>query len=823
LKYYTPEQKPSQQQVGAKAYHLVRLLQNKFLVPKSVFIPVIVYSEFLADNDLTSYLNDFKQNVDIQKIKSAAAKIRDLIITSQFSAEGLQTLQTIAELFPDKVAVRSSGINEDSEQQSFAGQYDTILNVPAIAASLAESLKKVWASQWNDNAVEYLLKMNQKKFEDGMGVIIQQMVQPDIAGVLFTRDPNNPSNDKIIIEYIEGLGDDLVSGLKTPQHLELPRSEKDVSRNRIFPEKFSNQLQFLARESLKIEQVHETPVDIEWAVEQNKVYFLQSRPLTTVSEEIIWSNENVGEVIPDVVTPYSWSILKPITNDAFAKFLKILNIKKFPVQGLFDLYKGKVYFNHSIFNKLLSGFYLGEQLKNKSSISKFTYLIQHLPVMIRIGTFLLRLSAKIKHYLASSEKSIKKIRFTSKSNSDLHLAQCDAIIKTHRQTMFLHLSCSIFAELYYQLLDKICSINIPSNKKISADTLLAGIEGADSAQSGRALWHLAKEISVDQTLKDLFINSEETEIERQLDNSDFGRIMKGKIQSFIERFGHGSLHEFELFYPRWHEDRSYIYTNLKNYVISLPQFDWQSNQIDLKNKQKIVYQEAEKNFPFLVKTLFRYIFKKALFYSAQRENLKQAFIKAHSELKKHLLAISDFLKLPEPLDIFFLTDVEIIKAAKKHLQEKVVHILINNRKQERNEYLQIEHPIKVRQVGSRWYPLIENGNNDYSEGLSGIACSAGIVQGTARVIIKPEEFKRMERGDILITRATNPGWTPLFVLAAAVVTEIGGALSHGAIIAREYGLPMVSAVSGITEKIKDGQLIRVDGFSGTVDIVEGKI
>ena len=123
-------------------------------------------------------------------------------------------------------------------------------------------------------------------------------------------------------------------------------------------------------------------------------------------------------------------------------------------------------------------------------------------------------------------------------------------------------------------------------------------------------------------------------------------------------------------------------------------------------------------------------------------------------------------------------------------------------------------------MGERWIPAEADDSDSARDVLQGIACSAGIVEGRARVILNPEDSTAIQKGDILLTRAVNPGWTPLFVSLSGVACEIGGALSHGAIIAREYGLPMVAAVTGITTKIRDGQRIRLNGFSGTIEILE---
>ncbi len=811
-------------QIGAKAFHLAELEKHHFQIPETVFIPLSAYRTFVAANNLQNTIDTVKRHfgegADFAILKPLLKELRAAFTKGDFPAAVLKILKETAARFSAVVAVRSSAVSEDSAAFSFAGQYHTVLSVEPDEISLGKAVKEVWTSQWNDAVAEYILKNKISSFEEGMGVIIQRMLRPQIAGVLFTRHPDSLSDEHIIIESVTGLAEKLVSGEATPQHFEIPRNAVPPELDKLFPLKFQKQFKELIRDALKIETLAKGAVDIEWAVENGAVYFLQYRTLTTGAEEFLWTNENVGEVIPDVVTPYSWSILKPVTNNAFARFLNVLSIKGFPEQGLFGLYKGRVYFNSTMFNRLLSGFYIGEQLKDKSPLGVFVFLVRKIPALIPLGLYLFLLPGKIKRYLRRFSGRLESIRFMQESDAALHLQKCDLLVKQHQRTMNLHLTCTIFAELYYQLLTKLCSGKETAAGPVSADALLSGIQGAESARSGRALWQLAKEISSDSNLQKIILDFEADEIEAHLSSAPGGEKMLEKIQAFLNEFGHGALHEFELFYPRWKEDKNFIYSNLKNYLINIPQLDWEAGQAEQTKKQATQFTEAAKSFSFLGRIFFYRIFNKALFFSVQRENLKQAFVKAHFELKKHLSVLAKLLNLADVRKILFLTDAEIADAFNGVLPVEQIKALIQAREKERSGYLKIKHPSKIRQLGEHWIPVGAEDAEPAQDVLRGIACSAGIAEGRARIILNPEDAVRIENGDILIARAVNPGWTPLFVPAAGIVSEIGGALSHGAIIAREYGLPMVAAVVGITTKIQDGQRIRLNGFSGTVEILE---
>lgn len=226
--------------------------------------------------------------------------------------------------------------------------------------------------------------------------------------------------------------------------------------------------------------------------------------------------------------------------------------------------------------------------------------------------------------------------------------------------------------------------------------------------------------------------------------------------------------------------------------------------------------------PIFERKVFDYLLKKTQFYARQREELKQLLLKTHSELKKYLNSLGrkwvEQGRLKKSEDIFFFNWLEIEKILSGDPLTEEYAQRIRKRKQERVGFERAFHPKQMRRIGDRWLPVNDD-REKTATGLTGIGCSAGFAQGSAKVILSPEEFNRMQQGDILITRSTNPGWAPLFLLAGGIVTEIGGALSHAAIIAREYGIPMVAAVPDACTKIKTGQSVRIDGNAGLVELL----
>ena len=642
-----------------------------------------------------------------------------------------------------------------------------------------------------------------------MGVILQQMLAPQFSGVLFSRDPFSGEKN-LLIEYVEGLNEALVSGEKTPQQLHFNPAANKFLEEEIPP--FAKELVRLAQ---KLQKRAGRPVDIEWSVQQGKIYFLQFRPITGAMRTILWTDENVGEVIPDIVTPYSWSILEPLTNRAFAAFLKRIGLKNYPQEGLFGLYKGKVYFNNTAFNELMQAFYISKKLR----LSKLPRLLVFL---LRAGWLNFRLPARIKKRLVQSSREVAFLEQNREARGRDAQKLIRRIRGNHEKTMALHITCTIFAELYYQLLDKLCQKWLPAKDRLNADTLLSGLNRAASADSGRALLDIACRISGVENIRQLFLTYEFPEIKKRLQQDEKGRQVLGEIELFIKEFGHSSLHEFELLYPRWNEDPSYIYTNLKNYLAAEAAQQWKEREKEVVRSAGRHLQEALGKLSFAKRIIFRFIYKRAAAFASQRENLKQAFVKQHAILKSLLLALGKeaagrgLLENAQDMLYFSAQEIDEWTQGAALAQDSLQTVAL--RKEERNKNMRFEHPPKIRQQGNNWQPL-GNAVQAGTDGLQGIGCSAGVAEGIVRVMRTAEESAPLQKGEILVTRSTNPGWTPLFVLASAVVTEIGGALSHGAIIAREYGLPMVAAVPGVTQRLKTGQRVRVDGHAGVVEIL----
>ncbi|NOX87894.1 MAG: hypothetical protein GXO77_02630 [Calditrichaeota bacterium] len=816
----------SLKQVGQKAANISFLMRKGFLVPESAFIPVKVCRAFLKEckihGEIERLIHRVKSAEEGLNLKTELAQIRQKIVTHPLGSDFENALANLAQSWKtggiEALAVRSSAVNEDRAGHSFAGQYHSELNVPLEASAIAHAVRKVWASLFSDAVWDYCQKNRLPLPAFEMGVILQRMVNAQFAGVAFSQNPAFPEKDELLIEYVAGIGDKLVDGRVTPEELVVKREKAEAGKpiDVTGKKKLPGIDEFIG-ELLRLERIVAEPVDVEWAFGDGRYFFLQFRPITTLKDVVIWTNENVGEVIPDVVTPFSWSVLKPMSNGAYRYFLRNVGLK-LGQRELFTLYEGKVYFNQMAFRRVLQAFYLSTYLgkgeRNPFRLLKNAFKLGYL--LLRLSLFLQILPRRINRIQKRKVFKRKKVDLSGADSKRL-LADIKGILADLQRLMNLHIATTIFAEIFYQILDKMCRENLKV-PDIDASKLLQGIGEVESTRSTRSLWVLAKWIRQNPRYREKFLNQSPDEIARWVAGLPQGEPLKEGIDLFFEEYGHGALHEFEIIYPRWREDRSYIFRSLQAYVKkSEPEFDFARRLKSMEKERRKLRRQAIDSLKIPQKFLFGYLLKKAEYFSFEREILKQCLIMGFDRLKQNAVELNKRY-FDDPQAIFYLRLDEIDQLVKNDGLKSGLLKQAAERKEERSRQMLVKHPDRLKQTGDRWIPLTEEEAPEGS--LSGIPCSAGVAEGRVRVILQAERSGALQKGEILVTRATNPGWTPLMALAGGIITEIGGALSHGAIIAREFGIPMVAAVKDATGRLKDGQSIRINGQSGTIEILE---
>ena len=868
--------------IGPKAASLIRLSRIGLAVPAGFCITGTVFREHLEQNNLTAYI---KSAVDeFAKTKPAAkgavlSSLRRDVTEAPLSEEVRRRIENLyRKLGAERVAVRSSGTAEDLPGHSFAGQYDTYLGIANLKDCI-EAVKKCWASLWTLRAYEYREKNRFDHLKINMAVIVQPLIAADASGVIFTVDPVTGSRSRIVIEACFGLGEALVSGKVTPDRFVVDKSklkllsrtisEKKVEcvldknglvKERNVPKERSTvccldkkQVKRLAKLARKVETEFGCPQDIEWAICKKKIYFLQSRPITAIGpeksrqEQQIWSTFCLEEVMPDVVTPVTWSMLQCLGNNLFDPSLRTLCINRRDTP-VFGLIAGRLYFNASFWTAVIlclpgsrnydfrknAGNETGlldllEKLENltQEDLPKIefnrTLFILKLPLLL-IGV-IANTPEKGQSILENARKMNKKWQSLDISSlSPEQMADCckDAIDDFDRLIV-------AHAPYLFSIMTAFPALEIVCSKWLSGDSsrtskLLAGLGGMDDAESAMDLWRLALKAhkSPDIEMAILAGDCWENTVQKVSELQRGDEFLKS-WDEFMERHGHHCRAELELYNQRWYETPDYILGLVRSYLTCLGKTDPLENYRKLTNQREQLAAGCRRELKNPIKRL---IFNKLLIRSQKgavfRENIKSEVIRLIVVTRQLLLELGNRFAnqglLAETDDIFFLEFRDILQIAKgRHKLD--IRQIVATRRREYKRWQSITPPKVV--VGEydpdSFVPEVVDADVDV---LKGWAVSSGVAAGKARVILRADTEEQLLAGEILVAPFTDPGWTPYFFPAAAIVMDQGSLLSHGSIVAREYGIPCVVNVGPATRIIKTGQTIQVDGNNGVVRILK---
>ncbi|MGB7582725.1 MAG: PEP/pyruvate-binding domain-containing protein [Sedimentisphaerales bacterium] len=838
--------------VGAKAVGLWRLKRIGLPVPDAFCIAANSYRLHIgkAMIDEALLLLSRSESFDIAK---PLADVRRAIIESpmddSLAAEIESYYHTLA---ANSLAVRSSATAEDLPGHSFAGLYDTYLGIANIEDCLT-AIKKCWASLWTERAFMYRQKNNFDHRKVKMAVIVQSLIAADVSGVLFTSDPITGDNNRIVIEACFGLGDVLVSGRVSPDCVVMDKKGPNViSRSMTAPCINDQTAQKLAKLAIKAENEFGCPQDIEWAIHQDKIFLLQSRPITTIpraksrEEKQIWASFAAKEVLPDVVTPATFWMLGFLTDNQFDFIFDVLCIDKGNIRA-YDLIAGRVYFNVGFWAAVTKQFritrnldwsefagsepelaQLIEKLKNtpaedlpKIKRNRVKFLLR-LPLLT--ASMLCNTSRKSQSVLANIRNMNEKWACLDISGlSAERLADCLMDAVTDLQGIIKKILPMFYWMVYFPILKIICKRWLPDEQSC-AGRLLAGLGNMEDAEAGFDLWRLAAKVNDSPALKELIQSNAGWDILHEgLTKSSSGKEFLIDWNRFMKAHGHHCRGEIELYNRRWAETPDYILGLIRSYLGSMDRTNPLENHKRIAAEREQLAQNCRRKLTNPVKrAVFNHLLVRAQYGSAFRENIKSEAIKLIASMRSILLELGRKLAarslIGDSDDVFFLKLEEIGQLTRN--QSKVdIKEIIAARRAEYEKWQSITPPNLI--IGKfdpdRYVP--EEVKADVQQ-LKGLAVSPGVVSGKARVILRADNNEQVQAGEILVAPFTDPGWTPYFIPAAGIVMDQGGLLSHGAIIAREYGIPAVVNVGNATRIIKTGQTIQVDGDRGVVRILE---
>lgn len=806
--------------VGGKGANLGEMTSAKINVPSGFVITADAYRDFLKVNAIDSLIeNGIKKSADDEKILlNEAEHFRGKIKSGKFPE---QLENAIREKYFNlgnntRVAVRSSATAEDLPDASFAGQQETYLNVQGIE-SVLNGVRNCYASLWGNRAVSYRFHQGYDQTSVSIAVVIQEMIESEKSGVLFTVNPVNKKENEMQINASFGLGESVVSGRVTADSYIIDKSgniievnigsketqiiygDKETVEVSVKPDKRKTralndrEILELMKCGLEIEKHYGMPMDIEWAIKNDIVYILQARAITTLKNS---KNDITG-------------------NDLIEKYIKGKKIKK-DTQEVMSFFLEKMPFAHRVldFDYLMA---INDQKVN--ILSEGGIILPRNPIIDDDGiqTFSddgKRIGKNIFKFF-NILKNMKDFEFCYKKCKDfmnIYEVEIEEIKHLNFENMTLT-ECGNFLEESYVLLQKLAYDRFkyalfPSvlnskkftkiikkvNSNYSSFDFYWDLDNKTSVVTND-VYKMAREIRKNEALKQAIISGNNFK-ELYKKYNDFKNIS----DEFMKDNGFKSDYNcYCLSAKTFLEDPDRLINILR------PILNENSNESnDIKDFSKLMesvkeiygrkYQDVEKQIKY-----FRY-------FHVVREESQYLWETLFYYVRKCVRRINFILLGDENIE------TGVANLFHKELLEVINRGNLNESDKEKINRRNEKFPLAVK-VWEASKLLIFKTDGDVLKGVSG---STGIAVGKVCLINSPKEFYKMKKGDILVCHLTDPEWTPLFKLASAVVADTGSALSHAAIVAREYNIPAVLGVGFATTKFKDGDTIQVDGNTGEV-------
>ncbi|MFZ7132618.1 MAG: PEP/pyruvate-binding domain-containing protein [Eubacteriales bacterium] len=702
-------------------------------------------------------------------------------------------------------AVRSSGLSEDSAQASFAGEFETVLSVKTDK-EIQEAISIVFRSRKSERVKAYSVVQGMDHVHQ-IAVVIQLMVQSEISGVLFTADPITGSHTNMTGNYVYGLGEQLVSGEANSYDFKMIRPKGKYEG----PEDFRKYTQGLYKHAVKLEKELGGPQDIEWAISNGNLYILQARPITTLQignldtyeinysymGDYLWSNANVAEAISDVVTPFTWSVLKNQDEETGVV----------PGYYLWGNICGRMYSNIS---QLVSA-------GSKSGLEKMGDIFGRLPEEIDIPIFPFSKWGYIKEMVPKVIRYLKKTKAAAKNTSQFLNDTpdwCRGMETKIKQAATANGLLSLWQEEYQPYYYNSVYISMIYAQK------MVGIVNKLSNQ----LKNLVGEEDANMLLSNLREGSELASLGPVVGIAKVSKGEKSK-EEYLQQYSHRGPYEFELSEPSPAEDDNWLERQIKELKKSNTDVE------GLMKKQYIQHEAAKKrfsdSFPAKVKWLNRQI-AKAAEGAYLREATRSEYIRIFRVIRTFALRAGELTDIGDNIFLLYINEVEnllkgddsalkFIPVRRKHYERyKKLPTFPSIIRGRFNPFEWAKDPNKRLDYYDATLPM---GSTPDSETLKGHAGAAGRIEGTVRILLNAEDGNKLRRGEILVASTTNVGWTPLFPRAAAIITDIGAPLSHGAIVARELGIPAVVGCGNATTRLKTGDRVLVDGGQGIVKIL----
>lgn len=842
------------EECGGKGHNLGRAARYGFRVPPGGVLPAAWYSEIMRRVPATALAvveRASAEEAGEPAVVAALSQIRGAIEGAELPFPLRQRLTDFLEsdrLSSAWVAVRSSATMEDGARASFAGIHRSTLNVRG-ADGIERAILDCHASLWTPQALAYRRKMG---FTDGdvrCAVVICAMVhaagtaEPHCAGVGFTFDPMTGRRDRILIDAALGSGENVVGGVVAPQRIafqvecgRLHFAERGAGAALLPPERERELAHLLFR-------IHwafgdgQDPQDVEWAYDGEQIWILQVRPATQVRRCVppavgnlprYWSTANIKDAVPGVLSTLSWSLLKgAVDRIAFGAPIAagyqlpagVELVRRFQGRGYFELTLMQWVMYDSLavppaqVVRLLGGRQPEIPVPNDRASGPAAR--RRLLASLRLLKNLLGIQGRLNRVNAARQARIRGIR-----DADLTKVPSSGLLQLFEQLtldfdgMDVTVALANSASGPWELaLEAALKPAFGERARALLGSLLAGSGAVTSAEHGYAIHRLAALARQEPKVTEWLESGQPATSWSALPDSPF----RQELAHFLELYGHRAVYEADYLNPRWAEDPTYILDQVR-FAIANPQPD------DPRSAARCICEEAER----VVRRECGWRARPMLWLAgklrssmALREAAKSALLESALPSKYIALEIGQRLAgrgyLDDAQQVHHLSLADLLCLLEGWWNGEGAAALAADRARQREQWLAEETPPDLITEASDGR-LTEEPETALPEGdeWSGIGAAPGLARGLARIVMHPNDAHSFKVGEVLVAPSTDPGWTPLFLRASAIVMASGGYLSHGAIVAREYGIPAVVNVPGILTLVQPGDRLLVDGDAGRV-------
>lgn len=850
---------------GGKGANLGELCRIKGItVPPGFCVTTEAFKKVTGDNgELNALLDELDKLTATgrETIKKASAKLRAVIegmpIPNDITEEVVASLAMLGE--DESFAVRSSATAEDLSGASFAGQQDTYLNVIGRDAIL-QHIRRCWASLFTERAVTYRMQNGFGHRKVYLSVVVQKMVFPQAAGILFTADPVSGNRKVASIDAGFGLGEAMVAGLVNADNYKVLNSvitaknipakklaiyalksggttEQAIEPGRQLEQVLTDeQIIQLAQTGRKIETHFGRPQDIEWCLADGGFYIVQSRPVTTLfpapvagdGQTHVYASVGHLQMMMDAMKPLGislWQITstRPMSTAGGRLFVDITAMLATPEgrQGLMDTLGKSDPLTKDALTTIIArqGFIPPQastaqapgadkgnqvlppqaQISNDPVVANDLVQASEASVAAVRQTMETKQGAEALEYILESSKELKRLLFVPQNMGAIMAAVNSSAWLNEKMAEWL-------------------------GEKNVADTLSLSAPNNVTSEMGLALMDVADVIRPYAEVVDYLKYTKSDNFLNEITVLKGGKESRAAIEAWLEKYGMRCTGEIDVTRERWSEKPvmliPLILNNINNFDAGAGKMKFEQGLVAALNKEQDLLARL-KELPggeekaAATKEMIRWLRN----FIGYREYPKYGIISHYFVYRQALLKEAERLVqggvIKEKEDIYYLTFQELQDVVRTDTAD---YGLINLRKEEYRHYEKLTPPRMITSDGEIITGAYKRENLP-AGAIVGLAVSTGVIEGRARVILNMEDAA-MQDGDILVTAFTDPGWTPLFVAIKGLVTEVGGLMTHGAVIAREYGLPAVVGAENATKLIKDGQRIRVNGTDGYIEILE---